>query len=83
MARRELYGTKMTREGRVLIPAAVRKALNLRTGESMVWVYENNSLVLKSRRALEQELWGSFAEVKGSLASELIAERRQEAAREK
>ena len=82
MATYQMYGTKLSREGRVVIPSAVRKALRLRTGDSMVWVLDGNELVLKRRRAVEEELWKMFSRVRGSLAAELINERRREARNE-
>lgn len=39
-------------------------------------------IVLRPRRAIEEELWAMFQDVKVSLAEELIRERRAEAARE-
>lgn len=79
MPRMQMYGTRLSREGRVVIPSAVRRALRLRTGDNMVWVLEGDELVLKRRRAVENELWEKFSEVRGSLAAELINERRREA----
>ena len=40
-------------------------------------------LVLKLRRAAEEELWAHFSALRGSLAQELIRERRREATRER
>lgn len=77
-----MYGLKLGRQGRVVIPAAVRKALGLKPGDTLVCRPEGDRLILKARREIEQELWESFAKVKGSLSKELIRERRREARRE-
>lgn len=63
----------------MVVPSAIRRALRLRTGDNMMWVLDGNELVLKRRRTVEDELWERFSGVKGSLAAELISERRREA----
>ncbi len=72
----------MGRQGRVVIPAAVRKALGLESGDTLVCRPEGDHLILTARRKAEEELWKAFAKVKGSLSQELIVERRREAKRE-
>lgn len=79
MAKMQVYGTVLSKEGRVVVPAALRKTLHLRTGENMVWVCDGDQLVLKPRRAVEQELWSLFTTVKESLAAELMKDRRRQA----
>jgi AbrB family looped-hinge helix DNA binding protein len=71
-------------QGRVVIPAALRKALNLKPGERLVARKVGESLVLERREAVERRLHERFKHIpKGvSLADELIAERRAEAAAE-
>lgn len=69
-------------QGRVVIPVALRKLLALRPGDAMVVWVEGDRLVLRPRRAVEEELWKLFAGVEGSLADDLIRERRQEARRD-
>jgi AbrB family looped-hinge helix DNA binding protein len=76
-----MYQLKLERQGRLVIPAAIRKAMGLKTGDTLVCTAEPDRLTLKARAAVEQELRASFAKVKGSLAQELIAERRREARR--
>ncbi len=39
-------------------------------------------MVLELRRAVEEDLWAHFSRVRGSLAQQLIRERRREARRE-
>lgn len=41
-----------------------------------------DTLVVRSREAIKQELWEMFEHVEGSMAEELIRKRREEAARE-
>jgi len=69
-------------QGRVVIPAKYRRALGLEPGDQVVVWLEGDRLVMRSRRAVEEELWALFAEVEGSLADELIQERRRDAERE-
>ncbi len=77
-----MYALKLGRQGRVVIPAAFRKALGLKPGDTLVCRSEGDRLILKARQNAEEDLWRSFAQVKGSLSRELIAERRREAKRE-
>ncbi len=78
----KMYSLKLGRQGRMVIPAALRKTLKLKPGDTLICRPEGDRLILKARREIEQELWHSFATVKGSLAKELIQERRREARRE-
>lgn len=71
-------------QGRVVIPANLRKALNLKPGDRLIARQEGNSIVLERRQDVEQRLWALFSHIPTdvSLADELIAERREEARRE-
>ncbi len=69
-------------QGRVVIPAALRKQLALRPGDSMVAWVEDDRLVLRPRRSVEEELWGLFDGIQSDLVSDLIRERREEAHRD-
>jgi len=69
-------------QGRALIPKPLRDALGVRDGDEAVAWLEDGRLVLESRAALLKRLQDRYADVEGSLADELIAERREEAARE-
>lgn len=73
---------KIDTQGRALIPKPIRDALHLRAGDELVGRLENGRLVLESRQALLERLQARYADVEGSLADELIADRRAEAARE-
>jgi AbrB family looped-hinge helix DNA binding protein len=71
-------------QGRLVIPAALRKALGLKPGDRLVARQEGGALVLERREAIEQRLWQMFARIptEVSLVDELIAERRVDARRE-
>jgi len=71
-------------QGRVVIPAAIRKALKLRSGDRLIARKVGESLVLERRETVEKRLLARFRHIPGevSLVDELIAERRGKAARE-
>ena len=71
-------------QGRLVIPAALRKALNLEPGDRLIARQEGDTLVLERREALENRLKDRFRHVpvSVSLVDELIAERRVDAANE-
>lgn len=71
-------------QGRIVIPASLRKALKLEPGDRLVARTVDESLVLERRETVEKRLRERFRRVPADvrLAEELIAERRAEAARE-
>ena len=71
-------------QGRMVIPAVLRKALNIKAGERLIARKVGDSLVLERRDATERRLLGMFSDIPRdvSLVDELIAERRVEARRE-
>ena len=71
-------------QGRVVIPAHLRKALDLKPGDRLVVRQDGDSIVIERRETLVRRLQARFAHVprEVSLADELIAERRAEASRE-
>lgn len=71
-------------QGRVVIPAALRKAMKLEPGDRLVVRKVGESLVLERREVVERRLRERFRHIPRdvSLADELIAERRAEAAGE-
>ena len=72
------------RQGRLVIPAALRRALGLAEGDTLLARMENERLVLEKRSTIQQRLKTRFAAVSPeiSLVDELIAERRTEYRRE-
>ena len=72
------------RQGRLVIPAVLRKELGLAPGTSMVARIENNRLVLEKPDAIWARIEGRFSPIPSTvhLADELIAERREMAKRE-
>lgn len=71
-------------QGRLVIPAALRKALHLKPGDRLVARQDGEALVLERREAIEKRLQDRFRHIPKqiSLVDELIAERRAEAAKE-
>ncbi|MGH8897953.1 MAG: AbrB/MazE/SpoVT family DNA-binding domain-containing protein [Egibacteraceae bacterium] len=69
-------------KGRVVIPAAVRQVLGIDEGAVLVARVEGDELVLTSRAVVKRRLREMFADAPGSMAEDLIAERREEARRE-
>ena len=70
-------------QGRLVVPAALRKALGFEAGEILLARVEDGRLVVEKAEAIERRVYERFEKVKGrSLADELIAERREEARRE-
>lgn len=71
-------------QGRLVIPAALRKALKLEPGDRLIARQVGDSLVLERRTALGKRLQDRFRHipVSVSLVDELIAERRVDAANE-
>jgi AbrB family looped-hinge helix DNA binding protein len=71
-------------QGRLVIPANLRRALDLRAGERLVARRVGDAIVLERREAIERRMQARFAEVPDDvdLAAELIADRAREAQRE-
>ncbi|MCY4213897.1 MAG: AbrB/MazE/SpoVT family DNA-binding domain-containing protein [Gammaproteobacteria bacterium] len=69
-------------QGRLLVPAAVRRALGFQPGDALIARVEAERLVVEKAAAVERRLHEYFRKFEGrSLADELIVERREEAAR--
>ena len=74
---------RLGRQGQLVVPAAIRKALGFRPGENLLARVENDRLIVEKAEAVERRLHAYFRKFEGrSLAEELIAERRDEARRE-
>ena len=73
---------KIVSGGRLLVPAEVRRALGLSDGDTVVMEVVDNELHVRpmksALRRIQQSL-GRYAPKTGSVADELIAERRAEA----
>jgi len=76
------YEVTVGPEGRVLIPAEVRRAAGLEPGTRAVVRVEGEQVVIVPREAVKRRLRQMFSGVAGSMADELIAERRAEARRD-
>ena len=70
-------------QGRVVVPAPIRKALGFRPGDTLVARVEDDRLVIEKPTSVERRIRDRFRKSRGrSLADELLAERREEARRE-
>ena len=81
------FSSTLSPEGRVVIPSAIRKALALSPGDTVTFRMEGDHVGITSRAAALSQLQAMFADPASStppvsLSSELIDERRAEAARE-
>ncbi len=79
MARMAVFNeVQLGAQGRLVIPAALRKALNLNQGDCLVARKVGDSLVLERREAIESRLWKMFHDLpqEVSLVDELVSERR-------
>jgi AbrB family looped-hinge helix DNA binding protein len=77
--------TRVNQNGRVVIPAAFRRALGIKSGDMVLLRLENDELRISSfrqRLAKAQEFVCKHIPASVSLVDELIAERRQAAKRE-
>ncbi len=77
--------TKMGEGGRVVVPAKYRKALDLKPGDDVILVLDDGEVRITTvkqaiRRA--QQIVRRYVPEDRDLVSELIKERREEAARE-
>ena len=73
---------KLGKQGRLVIPAPLRRELGLSQGAELVARAENGCLILEPKAVAIDRLRERFRKIEGSLADELLAERREEAARE-
>jgi AbrB family looped-hinge helix DNA binding protein len=76
------YKTQITKGGRLIVPARMRRALQIEAGDEVVLRLENGSLrLIPMHQAvnLAQEMVRKYAPKDVSLADELIQARRAEA----
>jgi AbrB family looped-hinge helix DNA binding protein len=71
---------RMGEQGRVVIPAEIRRELDLEPGDELVVMVEDGDLVLRSRKEALRRLRELFADIPAevSLSDEVIANRREE-----
>lgn len=71
-------------QGRLVIPAALRRSLNFEVGDALIAREEEGRLVLEKLETIKLRLKARFSQVSKdrSLVDELIAERREEAKKE-
>ena len=77
-----LTAVKLGKQGRLVVPAPLRRELGLAPGDELVARAENGRLVFERKSAVVERLRARFKDVAGSLSEELGRERRAEAARE-
>ena len=85
MAHTEHYSVTLGERGRLVLPARLRQRLNLQPGDRLIaTVDDEGDIRIASARDLARRFYGMYRDVapERSLADELIAERRLEAARE-
>ena len=76
---------RLGEDGRIVIPAAARRELGLTPGQTLVVESDGDRLLIRSGDAVlreTQDYFRRFATPGVSAADELIADRREEAARE-
>jgi AbrB family looped-hinge helix DNA binding protein len=76
---------RINENGRVVIPASFRRALGIRSGDTIVLRIENDELrmtTLRQRLAKARQIVRKHVPATTSLVDELIAERREAARRE-
>ncbi|MBA3920742.1 MAG: AbrB/MazE/SpoVT family DNA-binding domain-containing protein [Nostocaceae cyanobacterium] len=72
------------RQGRLVIPAALRRSLGFQDGDTLIAHQEEGRLVLEKTETIKLRVKARFSQVPDdtSLVDELIAERREEAKKE-
>jgi AbrB family looped-hinge helix DNA binding protein len=76
---------RVNEQGRIVIPAEIRRKMDIKPGETVLMEFEDGILKIESHRARIRRIQEEFKKYAkpGVLASdELIAERREEARRE-
>jgi AbrB family looped-hinge helix DNA binding protein len=81
----ERYTVAVGERGRLVLPAQLRRRLDLQPGDRLVIITEpDGGFRVVSAREQARRLYGLYRELAGggSLADDLVAERREEARRE-
>lgn len=68
-------------QGRIVVPAPLRKAMGLKPGDRLIARTDGNRLILEPEAVIKQRLQARFSAVpdQANLVEELIEERRHEA----
>lgn len=74
---------KVGPKGRVVLPVEVRRRFGIEEGTELCVVVGEHGVELYTRDELVAKIQSRFADVKGNLVDELIAERRAEAERDR
>lgn len=84
MARPKHVVMRVGQQGRLVLPADIRRRLGIDVGDEVVAEVEDERLVIESRDAVLRRMQRRWREADGSESpvDELIAERREEARRE-
>jgi AbrB family looped-hinge helix DNA binding protein len=76
------YDAHVDAQGRILLPAEVRRQLDVHGGERVVLFVVNDTVHVQMVRDLAQQFRGFLNVPNRNLSEELVQERREEAARE-
>jgi AbrB family looped-hinge helix DNA binding protein len=79
------FKARLNENGRIVIPATIRKSMGLETGDAVVMTLEEGVLRIESQRTKIrqiQEDFKKFAKPGSRASDELVADRREEASRE-
>jgi len=83
MAEPKMYRVRIGNQGRLVVPAELRREFGVEADDVLIgWIDEDGRLIFQRREDIEKEIWAMFEGVDHSMADDLIAERRREAARE-
>ncbi len=77
----DTYAVEVGPKGRVVIPAPIRRQLDIAEGSELVALVEGEGVLLLPRTAVKRRLRELFTEVGTSLSAELLADRRSAAGR--
>lgn len=77
-----MYRVRISRQGRVVVPVALRRELGVEPEDVLVAWIDEGRLVFQRREDIEQEIWALVPPSVTLKSDELIEERRREAARE-
>jgi AbrB family looped-hinge helix DNA binding protein len=85
MADQEPIEVTVGPQGRLVVPAALRRRLGIEAGDVLIARAEEDRLVLERRQAILGRIRSRYAKVPAdvSLADDLIAHRREESERER